>query len=157
MKTIDTYAYVSALRELTEAGKEVSMLISGSSMAPFLCHQRDTIVFRKPDPVAEKPLKRGDMVFYQRASGQFVMHRIYRVRPEGLYIVGDAQTEIEGPVALEQVFAIVTGVQRKGIWIGPDDFWWKFFRTVWIRLVPLRPVLVKAYGLICRLKCRTRS
>ena len=152
MRTIDTRAYVSALRELTEAGQEVSMIISGSSMAPFLCHQRDSIAFRKPDP--QVPLKRGDMVFYQRESGQFVMHRIYRVRPEGLCIVGDGQTEIEGPVSPERVFAIVTRVCRKGRWIGPEDFWWRFFRRVWIRLVPVRPALLRLYGAVSRLKRR---
>ena len=110
MKTVDTREYVSMLRELTEEGREVSMLISGSSMNPFLIHQRDSICFRKP----ERELKKGDMVFFQRPDGAFVMHRIWKVKPEGYYIVGDAQTEIEGPVRREQIFAIVTKVCRKG-------------------------------------------
>ncbi len=142
MKTIDTREYVSALRELTEEGKEVSMLIAGSSMSPFLCHARDHILFRKPD----RELRRGDMVFYERDNGQFVMHRIWKVKPDGYYIVGDAQTEIEGPVRREQIFALITKVQRKGKWIGPGDFWWEFFEKVWIRCVKVRPVVVKGYG-----------
>ena len=72
MKTVDTREYVSMLRELTEEGREVSMLIAGSSMNPFLIHQRDSICFRKPD----RELKKGDMVFFQRPDGAFVMHRI---------------------------------------------------------------------------------
>ena len=85
------------------------------------------------------------MVFYQRETGQFVMHRILHVKPEGLYIVGDAQTEIEGPVNPKQVFAVVTKAQRKGKWIGPGDFWWWFFRTVWLWLVPVRKIILKLY------------
>ncbi len=150
MKIIDTVEYVSALRELTEAGREVSMRIAGSSMSPFLIHNRDTITFRKPD----RPLRAGDMVFYQRRSGQFVMHRICRIRPEGLYIVGDAQTEIEGPVCPDQVFAVITRVHRKGRWIGPEDFWWRFFAGPWRWLLPLRPLLTRLYRPIYRIRNR---
>ena len=78
------------------------------------------------------------------------MHRIWKVKPEGLYIVGDAQTVIEGPVAEEQVFAIVTRVQRKGKWIMPGDFWWEFFEHVWIHIIPFRHVMMRLYAGIRR-------
>ena len=142
MRKIDTRAYVSVLRELVEQGQEVSMLISGSSMAPFLIHERDSICFKQP----ERPLRKGDMVFYQRDNGQFVMHRICNVKPEGYYIVGDAQTVIEGPVRENQIFAVITKVKRKGKWIEPGDFWWEFFEHIWIHMIPIRRVLMKSYA-----------
>lgn len=142
MKTVDTQEYVSTLRALAEEGHEVSMLIAGSSMTPFLCHLRDRIFFAVPD----RPLRRGDMVFYQRASGQYVMHRIYKVKKDGYYIVGDAQTQVEGPVAREQIFARITRVERKGKFISEGDFWWDFFAGPWLTLRPVRPILVRAYG-----------
>ena len=43
MKMMDTRAYVGMLKELVEQGREVRMVISGSSMAPFLIHGRDSI------------------------------------------------------------------------------------------------------------------
>lgn len=46
MKVVDTREYVGMLKELTEEGKEVSMLVFGSSMAPFLIHARDMIYFK---------------------------------------------------------------------------------------------------------------
>ncbi len=141
MRRVDTDAYVSMLRDLVNEGKECRLLISGSSMAPFLVHERDSILFSKPD----RELRRGDMVFYQRDNGQFVMHRILKVKPEGLYIIGDAQTEVEGPVRPEQVFALVTKVNRKGKWVGPGNFWWWFFSTVWLRLFPVRRLILKLY------------
>ena len=115
-------------------------------MSPFLVHGRETICFGKP----KRKLKRGDMVFYQRKNGQFVMHRIWKIKTEGLYLVGDAQQEIEGPIDEAQIFALVNRVKRKGKWIGPGDFWGEFFAKVWIRIVPLRRCVVKAYGVICR-------
>ena len=141
MRNVDTRQYVSMLCELVREGKEVSMLITGSSMSPFLLSHKDTICFKTP----WRPLRRGDMVFYERQSGQFVMHRIYKVRDEGLYIVGDAQHEIEGPVNPNQVFGLVTKANRRGKWIGPKDFWWKFYAHIWIRLVGLRPIIFQLY------------
>ncbi len=142
-KIIDTKAYVSVLREAVEAGEEAGMRIAGSSMAPFLVDRRDDIFFHRPDG----PLKKGDMVFYQRRSGQFVMHRICKVRPEGFYLVGDAQTEVEGPILREQIFARITQVRRKGKLISKGNFCWDFFERVWIRMIPLRPLAVRVYGL----------
>lgn len=147
MKQLDTRAYVSALRELTEAGHTVPMVIAGSSMAPFLIHQRDTIWFKKPD----RPLKRGDMVFYQRSSGKFIMHRIYRIENEQYYMIGDNQYEIEGPLDRGQIFGLVTQVQRKGRIIRPGDFWWEFFARVWLRVIPLRRVIAGVYAALSRL------
>ncbi len=144
MKTVDTREYVSVLKGLVEEGKEVSMMISGFSMAPFLVNQRDYILFEQP----KRPLKKGDMVFYMRPSGQYVMHRICEVASDGYYIIGDAQTEIEGPVKREQIFALITKVKRKGRWIGPGDFWWEFFEKVWIRMVPVRMAVLKGYSLM---------
>lgn len=146
MRTVDTRAYVSVLRELVEEGKEVSMLIAGSSMAPFLVHQRDYIYFKKP----ERNLREGDMVFFERDSGQYVMHRIWKVKSDGYYIVGDAQTEIEGPVREEQIFAIITKVKRKDQWIEPGDFWWEFFEHIWIRMIPVRRIVMKLYAKIIK-------
>ena len=38
------------------------------------------------------------LVFFKRRNGQYIMHRIHHVKPDGYYIVGDAQCMIEGPV-----------------------------------------------------------
>lgn len=147
MRNVDTRKYVSMLRELVREGKEVSMLITGSSMSPFLLSHKDTICFKAP----WRPLRRGDMVFYERESGQFVMHRIYKLRKEGLYIVGDAQREIEGPVHPSQIFAVVTKVKRRGKWVGPGNFWWEFYEHIWIRLVVFRPIIFKCYAIFARI------
>ena len=144
MKKVDTREYVSALRELTEEGHQVSMIVSGVSMNPFLGHLRDKIYFSKPD----RPLRRGDMVFYQRINGQFVMHRIWKVKPDGYYIVGDAQTQIEGPIRPEQIFARITKVERKGKILTDGDFWWDFFAGTWLTLRPFRGVILRLYGLL---------
>ena len=143
MKVVETTAYVSILRE-----QEVYMRIAGNSMLPFLVHERDYIWFRKPD----RELKRGDMVFYQRANGQFVMHRIWKVKEEKYYLIGDAHRNIEGPIAKEQIFALVTGVMRNGKEIRPGKFFWEFFEHVWLRMRPFRYTLLRVDRVIGRIK-----
>ena len=90
------------------------------------------------------------MVFLERDSGQYVMHRIWKVKPDGYYIVGDAQNEIEGPVREEQIFAIITKVRRKNQWIAPGDFWWEFFEHIWILMIPVRRIVMKLYAKIIK-------
>jgi len=146
-RVVDTREYVSVLREIAESGKIVSLRIAGSSMSPFLAHGRDYIYFTKPD----REPRTGDMVFYQRKNGQYVMHRIYKKKPEGYYIVGDAQTEIEGPVDRGQIFALIIKVKRKDRIIRPGDFWWEFFEHVWIHMIPLRRPAVRIYSAVSKL------
>ena len=147
MKIVDTTEYLSVLRELVEEGREVRLKIAGESMVPFLREHRDEVFFRKPI----EELKKGDIVFYQRECGQFVMHRIQKVKPEGYYLVGDNQTVIEGPVAREQIFGLVTRVIRDGKKMEPGDFWWDFFEHVWIRIIPLRRCVMRVYRCLVKI------
>lgn len=140
MREIDIHEYMNALMDIIQQGKDVSFLITGSSMSPFLCHQRDTIIISKPD----QPFHSGDMVFYIRPNGQYVMHRIHHLDHEGnLYLIGDAQTEIEGPLHPDCVFGIIHKVIRKGKSLDAHDFWWIFFEKIWIHMIPLRPFFIK--------------
>ena len=141
-KIIDIYEYMPVLQELLMDGKEVSLRITGNSMVPFLVHERDRIFFKKPD----RALKKGDMVFYRRADGRYVMHRICRITPEGFDLIGDAQTVIEHGIRPEQVFGLITKVQRKGKLLTDGDFCWGFFKHIWLRIIPLRALILRSYS-----------
>lgn len=134
MKILDTQKYVSVLKDLVEEGKEVGILIAGSSMEPFLKNERDHIYFKAPD----RELEKGDMVFYRRDNGQYIMHRIVKVSSEGYYLLGDNQVIVEGPLRREQIFAIVTKVKRKGQILEPGNLQWKFYAKVWPKTTPVR-------------------
>ncbi|MBP3236409.1 MAG: S24/S26 family peptidase [Bacteroidales bacterium] len=143
MKTIDTEELVGAIRHIIEnEGREVSLVISGSSMAPFLIHHRDSVLLGPID----RQLIRGDIVLYQRDNGQYVLHRIQRVHADGCYdTIGDAQTESEIGIRRNQIFAIVKNVKRKGKWIGLSSFWWHFFERTWMDIIPLRRLIMRIY------------
>lgn len=145
-RIVEADTYIPVIRELVEAGNTVPFLITGNSMSPFMIHERDTILLKKP----EFPLKKGTMAFYRRKTGQYVMHRICKVKDGKYYFVGDAQTAVEGPLEAEQIFAVVCGVKRKGRLEKPGTFWWEFFEHIWLWVRPLRPFLRKMYSIVIR-------
>lgn len=49
MKTISAGTYLPILQALILDGKTVCLNISGSSMAPFLIHQRDSVRLQRPE------------------------------------------------------------------------------------------------------------
>lgn len=141
---VDTREYVGVLKEMVEQGQEVSMIISGVSMEPFLLHNRDKIYFRKPDGT----IKKGDMVFFQRGTGAYVMHRVMKVKKRQYYMAGDHQTFLEGPIEGKQIFAKVVSVERDGVWLTEEDKLWKFYAIWWRRLFWVRKVANKLKRII---------
>ena len=130
-----------------ESVEALPLVISGNSMSPFLIHGRDTIYLSR----LTRPVKRGDVLLYQRYSGAYILHRVYKIESDSFTMVGDAQTELEPGIRPEQVIAIMSSAERKGKKQAPGSFWWEFFEKIWIRMVPLRPIVRKVYTAVSRL------
>lgn len=130
------------LRVCFENGGEFPLTVTGSSMTPFLAPGRDRVYLRRP----EGALKEGDIAFFERRGGQLILHRVCRVNEQGYYFVGDAQQMVEGPIRPEQILAVVDHAERKGRIQQPGCFWWEFFRTVWLQLLPVRRGVMAAYA-----------
>lgn len=148
MKNVDTKEYLSVIEELIGQNETVTIPVSGFSMNPFLADKRDSVMIKKPD----RDLKRGDIALYKRQNGQYILHRVWKVKKEGCYFVGDAQTAIEGPIQRGQIIGRVVRIRLKGKWIDESNMLWRFFEKVWIRILPVRPVISKGYSLIVRLR-----
>ena len=54
MRIVDTGEYVSMLKGLVEEGREVSLMLSGSSMAPFFGKSARLYLFQKTRSSTEK-------------------------------------------------------------------------------------------------------
>ena len=147
VRELDPQVLMPALLALLEETGTVPLVISGSSMTPFLVHGRDTVYLSK----TAAPLKRGDMILYRRDSGDYILHRIFRVEEDTYTLVGDAQTMLEPGIRSDQVLAVVTAVRRKGKLLKQGSFWWNFFEKVWIRMIPLRPAARAVYSCFVKL------
>lgn len=125
------------LLKLLEETPAVPLQVSGSSMTPFLAPGRDSVYLS----AISEPLRRGDVVLYRRKNGRYVLHRILRAQGDSYTMLGDAQTVPEPGIRREQILAIVSAVRRKDKLLRKGSFWWVFFGRIWIRLVPVRPLI----------------
>ena len=146
MKVLPPEAAVERILAVIDTGAAAPLVISGSSMSPFLVHGRDTVYLSRP----AGQLRRGDMALYRRDNGQYVLHRVYRVEGKRYTMVGDAQAELEHGIREDQILAVVKRVLRKGKAVEPGCVLWFFFEKVWIRMVPLRRPVMRFYSLIRR-------
>lgn len=128
---------------LLEQGEPVPLTVTGSSMFPFLHHGRDSVYLTK---CRQEP-RVGDLVFYRRTGGQFVLHRIVTAG-DTYTLLGDRQVNEEPGIRREQILAVATAVRRNGKLLRPEALTWKFFQGPWQMLRALRPWLIRGYILL---------
>lgn len=149
VRIVDNQKYMKVVRSILEEGKEVPLVVTGNSMMPFLIDRRDQVLIKRID----RPLKKGDIAFFQRENGQYIMHRIHFIRKDNrtgesqFYFIGDGQKNIEGPVKENQIFGVITEVMRKGKRLDEHSFTWKFFKNIWSYVIPFRTLIIEIYSL----------
>lgn len=118
------------IAESLAEGSEVYITVRGNSMSPFLRDGRDQAVFAALDG---RHIRRGDIVFYQRSGGQFVMHRVYEVTSDGVMtMLGDAQWTLEPGIRPDQLRAFVPRVVRKGREVSCEGGFWHTLMKLWM-------------------------
>ena len=133
-------AIAPQLMDTISAGGRICLVVTGSSMTPFLKHERDVVFLRKWE---EKKIKSGQILLFQRKDSSLVLHRIRKIFPNGkLLMNGDAQAWCE-TISLEQVIAVVSSVERKGKQISCDSIRFQLWNWLWYPTRPIRPILFK--------------
>lgn len=130
----------SDVEELLARGKTIQFKPIGYSMYPLFVPGRDQAVVA---PLGDHALKRGDVALYRREGSILVLHRIWKCGRDGLYMVGDNQTQIEGPLKREQVRGILTGIIRDGRYFSARNPLYYTGAQIWLILRPVRPFLAK--------------
>lgn len=128
------------IEPLLKAGACIQIYPQGYSMYPFIDPRRDEVVLA--DIEEGSALRRGDVVLYRRENGMLVLHRIYKIGQDGLYLLGDHQTAIEGPVRREQVKGKMTGMVRDGRYMDVGNPGYRMLSVVWLWLRPARRVIM---------------
>ncbi len=113
--------------ELLESGAELPLVVSGTSMTPFLRPGIDTVYLKKPEGM----LRRGEIAFFHRQDGSHVLHRVWKTQNGMYWFLGDAQDFVEGPLPQKSVFAYVTKIDRDGVCVAPGDRLWRLFAGPW--------------------------
>lgn len=98
---------------LVERGMDIPLTIPiyGSSMMPLIRYGKDpaTIV-----PLRREPLE-GDIVLFRRQDGELVIHRVWKLLPEGsLQTWGDNCHSKDKPIRRQDALGLVVSVNRDG-------------------------------------------
>ena len=115
----------------------------GNSMWPLLRDHKDVIcVVKKPDG----GLKRHDVALYIRSNGNYVLHRVMKVK-NGVYTMcGDNQTVKEPGITEEQVIGRLDSFYRGEKHYKCAGFLYKSYVFVWCLSLRLRKLLLKIAG-----------
>ena len=102
-------------QELERSGRIIQTIV-GNSMEPMLHNRESVVVIECFDGI----LKRGDIPLYKRPNGEYVLHRILRVRERDYIIRGDncLRKEI---IPHEMVIGVTTGFYKNGTKIPLTD------------------------------------
>ena len=124
--------------EIEKSGKIIYTNV-GDSMMPFIKQGRDVLVISR----AEGRLKRYDVPLYKRDSGQYVLHRILKVRENDYVICGDNRWSKEYGITDRHIIGVLTGVIRNGKEIRVTDRKYRIYVHLWCDFFPVRAFIIR--------------
>ena len=132
--------YDPIIREVLASGGEFRLYPRGTSMLPLLRQGIDSVSLVQP----QGPFHRWDILFYRRADGSYVLHRVHSVTAEGLTLWGDNHALLERGVRPEQVIGRVARIFRGEQELALSHPGYRLYLRLW-HLRPLRRLLLKLY------------
>ena len=136
------------IEQLLRDGNIIKIKPQGYSMYPLFVPGRDEALIRQ---VPTDSLRRGDVILYRRDHSILVLHRICRITPEGFYLAGDNQAEIEGPLRSDQVRGKLIAFVRNGKEIPVTSLGYRLLSSLWLLMFPLRPLCFRLSAFIRKL------
>lgn len=115
--------------------------VHGYSMYPLLTNHRDSVYIVKTDEY-----KKHNVVLFERAGGQLVLHRILRIKDGVFYICGDNDFVTEA-VKREQLIGKMTEFSRNGKEYTVKHPLYRLYSFVWCFSPFTKKVLKRVYAL----------
>ncbi|MBO4219680.1 MAG: S24/S26 family peptidase [Clostridia bacterium] len=125
----------------------------GTSMQPLIRQGRDLLIIER----TAGRLKKYDVPLYRRANGQYVLHRIIKVRPDDYVLRGDNQLYREKGVTDGQILGVLTAVVRDGKEILVTATSYRIYVRIWCVLFPVRALFLICAAALRRLKKQIRK
>lgn len=104
------------IKEVIESGGEFRFYPRGTSMEPLLHQGDDSVVLGAATEINE-----GDVLFYKRKNGMFVLHRLIEKRGGTYTMCGDNQFSLEYGLEPSQVLAKMVGFYKKEEFHSVDE------------------------------------
>lgn len=141
---------VPIMKEILDKGGECKLVVTGNSMFPTLKNKESSVIITS---LNKRKVKKGEIVFIQRDSGEYILHRVYKIIDNNKFIMnGDAQEWVE-VVRFDQVIGVVKTILHnnnddKDKEIYCDDSIYKLKILLWMKCRKFRRNIFKGYSLL---------
>ncbi len=147
-KTVALQELYPIIEEKLRNGGTVMLPITGTSMLPLLVWGRDSVEIIKCD-IANV----GDIIFYRRDDGNFVLHRIVGIDDKGFILCGDNQVNKEYGICDRHIIGVVKSITRKKKNFSVNSRLYKLYSKLWVTILPYRNYILIPYRKITK-RCR---
>lgn len=128
------------IEQLLKQGTIIRIKPQGYSMYPLFIPGRDEAVIEQ---VPISSLKKNDVILYRRYHGILVLHRICKITSDGFYLVGDNQSQVEGPLHADQIHGKLISFVRNGKTYSVKNPCYRLLSHLWLKMLPIRPLCFK--------------
>ena len=112
-------AVVGSIEDQLKRNGRIMYRVTGDSMLPLLRNESDVaVILSVPEG---KRLKKYDVALYKRESGQYVLHRVWKVKKRGYTVCGDNRYFSESGVTDSEILGVLECVIRDGERLDPSD------------------------------------
>jgi hypothetical protein len=131
---------------LVADGVSVTFPVKGRSMIPFIIGGRESVVLQKPGN-----LQRGQVALAHVGPDRYVVHRIIKVEPDRITLMGDGNIRGTESCLPSNVLAIATHVvDEKGQRRTLESKGQLFKARVWYLIRPLRRIILAVLRRTCK-------
>lgn len=131
--------------EIARHGKLIYRNI-GNSMNPLIRQGRDLLVIEK----ALGRLKKYDVPLYKRDSGQYVLHRVLKVRRDDYVLCGDNQWHRESSITDRHIIGVLTCVIRDGKEVPVTSPRYRIYVHLWCDFFWIRAFILRGKAFLKR-------
>lgn len=139
----------TTFEEVIERDGKLIYTNQGDSMMPLIKEGRDILIIQK---VGGDRLKKYDVPLYKRDTGQYVLHRIIKVRENDYVICGDNRINLEYGITDRHIIGVLTAVIRNGKELSVTSVKYKLYVRLWYYLFPIRFAVIKTRNLWKKIK-----
>jgi hypothetical protein len=123
---------IDVIEEVLNGGGEFRMCPKGVSMLPLIRQGVDSVVLTKRTDPEALPVRKHEIAFYRRASGQFVLHRVMQIEKDGTYTMcGDNQLYLEKGIHQDQIIGYVSRLYKKDRLISFRSMPYRLYVGLW--------------------------
>ncbi len=124
----------------------------GDSMRPLIRQDKDLFIIEK----TYGRLKKYAVPLYKRDNGQYVLHRILKVRNNDYVICGDNRYCKEYGITDQHIIGVMTAIIRDGEEIPTTDWRYLLYVHLWCDFFLIRAFILKVKSISQRVKYEKR-